>query len=545
MLTACTNQKSKYEEVILEVGNIQITRYEFEKNYHRAFSVSPEENNQSFTETDQKKWINDFIDNTYFLADAYQKGYLTDERVNDDVNHMAKYILIQPYGSYEEETLFGDIKITEEEILREFENKTKYLVSFFVFKSFNEMDKYFSGRIPENKEQFDNVSVIAKQRKLRNNIFFEDSLFCPCQLKEESVALDTLQENQVTEPLITPNGVYIFLIKKRGGITQKYDETEKKKIKGYLAMEKKVIVRKKYMDQLIKDLAIQIDTNLRNEIITRLQTDRDYLHNRYIVNKAMFSDIVDKELFEYTDEKKRKSITIDKFIEYVNGCIIHFPLTDQKNVNAYIENFPVEEIHYRKALALGMDKDIQYQADKKNYMNSVIYYFYEKDLFLDGIKITDQELIDCYNKNKDHYQYTDEQTISSFYFKTIQEARKASDIIKHLSKKNLKNGLENMTKNHGLVDYKINEKINSISNNNILKITERFEDLNENECSRPIPANNMFLIVKKEIEHGSRQASFLEVKPDVRNMLFQQKLEEMKSNRLSELKQKLHITNNI
>jgi len=246
VVAGCNIKKNKYEETALKIADVIISKYEFEKNYNAfiASLVSP------VSLPKKQEWIENFINKTYFMAEAYQMGYLKDKRVTSDVERMAKYIITQPYGLYEEKTVFNNIKISEEEIKQAYEKNVKQLlVSFCHFPSMNEMNKRFPNNIPKSKEEFYNV--LAKNKIS----FFEDSVICPsCQFSEIQYDLYALKENQVSKPLVTPQGVYLFLVKKTGKIPNGLNEVTKKKISDALMIQKKSSLRKKHWELKLNTL---------------------------------------------------------------------------------------------------------------------------------------------------------------------------------------------------------------------------------------------------------------------------------------------------
>jgi hypothetical protein len=63
--------------IILHIGKVTITEYELEKNLELFRSDLTREKKRTPSDSDVINWINTFIDRTYFLADACDKGYDT------------------------------------------------------------------------------------------------------------------------------------------------------------------------------------------------------------------------------------------------------------------------------------------------------------------------------------------------------------------------------------------------------------------------------------------------------------------------------------
>lgn len=93
------------DKVVLRIAPVTITGYELEKNEKIFMSGFLRRNGHPPDSTDIKKWIDGFIDHTYFLADAYRKGYDTSREVERKVESMAHLIVSQPNGLTEQKII--------------------------------------------------------------------------------------------------------------------------------------------------------------------------------------------------------------------------------------------------------------------------------------------------------------------------------------------------------------------------------------------------------------------------------------------------------
>jgi hypothetical protein len=75
------------------------------------------------------------------------------------------------------------------------------------------------------------------------------------------------------------------------------------------------------------------------------------------------------------------------------------------------------------------------------------------------------------------------------------------------------------------------------------------DNLKENAFSDPVAdlrgLSGRIMIIRKLIEPGIQIKPFTEVEPEIKMMIFNKKLEEIKARRLSGLKQKFEIKSNI
>jgi len=87
-----------FEEVVLKIGNHEVTRYEFEKNYKIFQSMYRQQHRTTPDSIATKSWISEFIDKQYLLADAYAKGYDKDKFVVERTQSMTRLMISQPKG---------------------------------------------------------------------------------------------------------------------------------------------------------------------------------------------------------------------------------------------------------------------------------------------------------------------------------------------------------------------------------------------------------------------------------------------------------------
>jgi hypothetical protein len=94
------------EGIMFSVGNIQLTAYELKKNFQLFKKNTAAANNQRpVTETEFKKWADDFTMRCYFLADAEAKGFYQRKDLVQAVEIMEQFILSQSNGPLEQQLM--------------------------------------------------------------------------------------------------------------------------------------------------------------------------------------------------------------------------------------------------------------------------------------------------------------------------------------------------------------------------------------------------------------------------------------------------------
>jgi len=81
-IVCCNTKENRSDKIVLKIGKVVITKYEFEKSKNRFEKSNPDADKQKL-----KKWIDEYIDDAYILADAYEKNYDTIESLNKTLNY--------------------------------------------------------------------------------------------------------------------------------------------------------------------------------------------------------------------------------------------------------------------------------------------------------------------------------------------------------------------------------------------------------------------------------------------------------------------------
>lgn len=94
-ITAHVIDKTIDTNVVLQIGKVDITAYEFQKNLDKFKGRFKQSNGREADMISIKKWVSQFIDRAYLLADAYEKGYDQDEKINAMINAGKHLLAIQ------------------------------------------------------------------------------------------------------------------------------------------------------------------------------------------------------------------------------------------------------------------------------------------------------------------------------------------------------------------------------------------------------------------------------------------------------------------
>ena len=80
---------------VLNIGKVNISAYEYRKNLNLFTTNFTQIAGHKPVDNDIQKWKNDFIDHTYFLADAYEKGFDKDQQIDSIAAHTGRLYIAQ------------------------------------------------------------------------------------------------------------------------------------------------------------------------------------------------------------------------------------------------------------------------------------------------------------------------------------------------------------------------------------------------------------------------------------------------------------------
>lgn len=282
------------KEAILSIGDVVITQYEFEKNLNIFKSSFIRKNKCNPTSNDIEKWIQNFIDHTYFLADAYQKGFDTLELVNKRVTSMAHLIVSQPGGLLDKKMVNKRLSLNKNEIkktLRKVEVREQYQKTIEKKARIKinatillQLQKFLQSHGPLH--EFDKVSLV---NLLQANIMSYKENF-----KSKTVSVDQFMDYYNFLPLkkeIKNSDDLVYYIK-----SMVFDAYAYKKAQEYgLTQENKFLLDKE---------------NYKNEVIY-------YLYNKNVLNRGLnVSDEEVKNIYDLNRFKFKQAKDVNVSIYY-------------------------------------------------------------------------------------------------------------------------------------------------------------------------------------------------------------------------------------
>jgi hypothetical protein len=521
-------------QVVLTIGDATITKYEFEKNLNIFKADFIRRNNFNPSSKDVEKSIQSFIDHTYFLADAYQKGFDTLNEVNKRVTSMAHLIISQPGGLL-------DKKMTDEKLSSDDSNEIRralqfaskrIIVEYLKFNNYEQAVNFVGGFDLKGYKEFDDV--VRKNAKSHQAIYKTDTLKWPFSLfRNETDMVAGLKSNEVTPLFALSDGYYLMHIRDIQVLSASEMNNIKKQVIALFTFKEEEKVREQFQKEIEEKAQIVINKVIMFQLEKFLK-NHGALHE---FDKASLSDLLQANIMSYKANNKLIDVSVDQFVSYYNYLPLKTEIKDSSDVVYYLKSMVFDYYAYKKAREYGLTQRSKFLLNKENYKNEIIYALYGREVLSKGISASNEEVKKAYDLNKSKFIQATDVIISIYYFNDINNAI--------LGMMRIKQGNVDASNLQGLDSSEINKRLNYQSDFFSDSIKSLIFDLKINEVSRPILINGKFMVVLKESESGKRIENLDEVKNFLVKKIKDRKLSERKKAYLLKLKSLYPIKNEI
>lgn len=521
------------KQAILSIGAATITKYEFEKNLNIFKSDFIRKNHFSPSSKDIEKWIEGFIDHTYFLADAYRKGFDTLNEVNKRVTSMAHLIISQPGGLLDKKMTDEKLSSDSNEIRRalQFASK-KIIVKYLKFNNYEQAVNFIGGFDLRGYKEFHDA--VRKNAKNHQAIFKIDTLKWPFSLfRNEADMVASFKSNEVTPLFALSDGYYLMYIRDIQVLSASEMNNIKKQVIALFTFKEEEKVREQFQKEIEEKAQIVINKAIMFQLQKFLK-NHGALHE---FDKASLSDLLQANIMSYKAKNKLIDVSVDQFVSYYNYLPLKTEIKDSSDLVYYLKSMVFDYYAYKKAQEYELTRRSKFLLNKENYKKEIIYYLYEKDVLNKGINASGEEVKKAYELNKSKFIQATDVNISIYYFNDINHAV--------LGMMRIKQGTLDASNLQGLDSSEINKRLNYQSDFFNDSIKSLIFDLKINEVSRPILINGKFMVVLKELESGKRIENLDEVKNFLVKKIKDRKLSERKRAYLSKLKSLYPIKNEI
>jgi hypothetical protein len=216
-----------------------------------------------------------------------------------------------------------------------------------------------------------------------------------------------------------------------------------------------------------------------------------------------------------------------------------FAITDKESLNEVLRNFVIEKYLYAESENTGITNDKKFILDKKDYMNRLILSTYYQNNFYVS-KITDKDMYEYYNTNKQTFSQCKTCYVSVFTFKDLNSAYSYLPIInKIISQDGIKNLSD--TSMMGLLSYCPDEIIETKNKRYPGTLIHEIFISKINTPIGPLELDNHVKTFVKTKEEGQEIQPYELVKETIEKHLQVESMKILKNNKLKELMNKYSV----
>ncbi len=376
--------------IILKIGNAERTLYEL-KSYLDAYIEKHKISSLLNEKEIINNGINEFINDTYFLADAYDKKIDNVTSINERVVRTSRFLLVQKHGPLYQEIIEKKVKISTDE-LQEAKMKRKRIVKAkyiiipkIILESLLKID---SVNYSLDLKTFQ--KIMSDSCALRNIKIVDQDIIYPFLLFSKAVndEIYHLKIGEITKPILLGDKV-CYVLKIADSLNCEAEGQENlQKILASLKIQKRKEIEKAHEEKISSDvITIKNEKNISKfagfvETINLMKENIDNALHCCIIDTLMKINIAGLDTF----------ITVGNFINYYKYLPVKRLVKTKEDINCYLDIIKNEEYEYRLAQKLYLDKTDTFINEIKNYkhkcmINEVKKHYLSKDIPADLLRL--------------------------------------------------------------------------------------------------------------------------------------------------------------
>lgn len=237
-----------------------------------------------------------------------------------------------------------------------------------------------------------------------------------------------------------------------------------------------------------------------------------------------------------------KEITEDTVLRFLNdlGPQTAMQFQSPDGIKRVVDELINQEVIYLNALENGLDKEEAFTKELERLEEGLLKQYAFNNI-LSNITVTEGEILEFYNKNKESFKKP-ESVIASHIL--VDSEEKGKDIIKEINE-----GLsfEEAAKNYSSCPSK--EQGGNLGEFTKGQMVPEFEsaafNMEVNDISEPVKTQFGYHIIKLTAKNKESVSSFDEIKGQITQQVLGMKQQEAYLNKTNELKQKYEVVNNM
>ena len=514
------------DEIVLKIGNLEITKYEFLKNRDKAYDI------KAASSDFRNNWLKNYIDDAYLIADAYETKMDTLPQIIQLVNYAAKSMLAQDGGYVWNKVEEPKLVFKDEDLKNAYKMRDKvFYIEYLRFENSDTLFKYNKGKMISNEIDFKLTVLNTK----KNNKIFHISGSYQWPFNELGALKNIIQNmtpNSVTKPLqLGDNKVIIYLINTEK-INQASYKLDKDNINWVLIQTKKQEIIDNKKKEINDKSKIKIN-NIQADLLVKALNESD--SNSFKLNR-------NEVLMNYNLNNESISFSIGDFLDYCNYNPFSTVVSDRISLDNQLFNIVDENYMFIEAKKLRIFDDKQFKLDQKNYLNRVLNVLYQKKEFKTP-KIDEKLVKEYYSKNKASYISAKTCIISFLTFKNKECAEHELGYINTLVYTSDYTKFSDTIALKGLLSYEPNIKINKINKKYTKDFIDYVFNIQANVAAYAFERNSNIIFFKTK-EEGKEIQTLEEARPTIIMTIEKNISTQLKIKKIKELKKKFECSIN-
>lgn len=393
----------------LAIGTYSVSQYLLKKYYLRSGTSTVAETSQ---------WLDNFVDEQCVIALAIHNGYADRREVRRDVSKMERYMLTQTRGPYYDR-IIGDPEVSAGALQRAFE---MYQYEFDLAVVGNADRTSLAAILGKNPEEMTAVEFATALRRCQDSISSDVLLGRYCwpflQMPEISEIVSSMHIGELRIAELPGFGTYVVAVlgkmKRRSGVHIAQDAFSKLE----RAVERQTAI-KRHRSQVLRSTNFTFSPAtgvlLMSECGANSTTDGLF--------PPCSSRLADKILFTYSVSGTH-TVSAAQYRLYFNQRIVRPIPNNVRDIHIGAEDMVIGEIDDRDARMLGIDKEPQFQEDKKGFCGYVALELYKKEVLEPKITISDKEIAAYYQAHP--ASFTESPAVHGIFYKftSLEDAAK-------------------------------------------------------------------------------------------------------------------------
>lgn len=490
---SCSSKNTKLDKnIVLRIGKLEITKYEFEKNKTQELVVNGIDSSALNNSAKLTAWKKKYIDKCIIIADAYDKQYDTIASIQNSIKHVGDFMMVQRYGYLWKQTISPIVDankvVTDEKIEK---RKKLYYFDYVACNNIEELLKLTNhDSIVHNKVEFLNLkNQYPHIRELSTGYFSIQWPFLSFWKYRDYIY--NMKEGTVSKLLVMESNYMYLYLDHVEEIT--ITDNEKTNILTELQLgTEEELIKKGATEMKVKCQPILNQPNI--DIIAQFISKGNSI--------IQFKE--DIELIQYyINDTLRKRGSKD-FIEYYSYLIMRDEIQDKERLLSYLNEFYSDDYLTNEAKKLNLYETDIYKLDKKNFQNNVLFGKYFENEIMKNINVDSSEITKYYMTNKPLFKQPKNIVASMYVFDKKSDAIMNTNKIADLLNRNQLNKTKDTTNIVGLCQLIPKMKIDMENPGECSK--EFINALQETPLGRvaqqPVLYQNKYVVLFKYEESG-------------------------------------------